>query len=186
MVATIPIGEPAEVTQGDTIRWRYKNSDYDPATWTLTYALVNANHQTQSVTCTDNGDGTHLFTLSATDSRALGSGKWHFQGKMSSDGIVELVTEGAITVKRDFSLTGQNYDARSHAEIVLDAIEAVIQNRASSDQSSMSLNGRSLSLMSHKELEEQRALYRSEVANERAAERIAQGLGSGQRVLVRM
>ena len=186
MVATIPIGEPREVVQGDTIRWRYNHADYPPGTWTLTYALVNSGHQTQSVTCTDNGDGTHLFTLSATASKALGSGTWHFQGKMASSGIVELVTECVIKIKRDFSLTGQNYDARSTAEKILDAIDAVWEGRATSDQSSMSIGGRSISLMSDSELLERRSYWLAVVENERAAERVAQGLGSGRRILVRL
>ena len=46
------------------------------------------------------------------------------------------------------NLADTNADLRSHAKIVLDSLEAVIQGRANMDQSSMSIAGRSLSRMS--------------------------------------
>ena len=61
-----------------------------------------------------------------------------------------MVDSGRTTISQNLADT--NADLRSHAKIVLDSLEAVIENRANMDQSSMSIAGRSLSRMSVDEL----------------------------------
>jgi len=185
MVAIVPIGEPKSMVQGDTVKWRVQLADYLPTAWTLTYNFVSQKHKNQSVTASDNGDGTFLVSISSTNSLKYGAGKWHYQGVVTDGTDRYLVTEGAIDVVKDFASAVNGYDARSHAEKVLEAIEAVIEGRATSDQSSMSIGGRSISLMPVEDLLVLRSRYNSEVDSERAAERIAQGMGSGRRVRVR-
>ena len=72
----------------------------------------------------------------------------------------------------------------SHAKIVLDAIEAVIENRATMDQSSMSIAGRSLSRLSIDELLTFRARYRAEYLKEVKQLRIKNKRGSGNTIKV--
>lgn len=59
-------------------------------------------------------------------------------------------------------------DVRTHARKVLDNIEAVIENRATSDQSAYTINGRSLTRMTIDELIKLRAYYK-EIVNKEAA-----------------
>ena len=183
MVATIPLEEPKSFVKGATVKWRREFGDYPPATWTLSYAFVSDKDQ-RTVTATNNGDGTHLATISAADSAKFANTTYRYQAKVTDGSEVFVVVEGTITAIENFAAV-KNHDARSHAEKTLEAIEAVIEDRATTDQSSMSLNGRSLSLMSVDELLTFRARYVSEVQQERIAERVASGLGSGQRILVR-
>ena len=182
-MVTIPLEEPKAFIKGDTVKWRRREADYDPGTWTLSYAFVSDKDQ-QTVTATNNGDGTHLVTISAAASAKFANATYRYQARVTDGSESFTVAEGTITARENFAAV-KNHDARSHAEKVLEAIEAVIEDRATTDQSSMSLNGRSLSLMDVDELLTLRARYVSEVEQERAAERVAAGLGSGRRILVR-
>ena len=78
------------------------------------------------------------------------------------------------------------YDNRSHVKKVLDALEATLENKASQDQLSYSIAGRSLSRLSPTELIQWRDRYREEYNREVQAERIAQGLGNSNKIRVRM
>jgi len=68
MSATVRLGEPDQITAGDTIQWRRSEPDYLPGDgWTLTYTLVKANRQVD-FSSADNGDGTHLINGAASTS----------------------------------------------------------------------------------------------------------------------
>ena len=82
------------------------------------------------------------------------------------------------------NLANTNADLRSHAKKVLDAIEAVIEGRATIDQSSFSLGGRSLSRMSVEELMTFRDRYKAEYMKEIKLARIRNKQGSGNTIKV--
>ena len=68
---------------------------------------------------------------------------------------------------------------------MLDAIEAVMENRASMDQSSMSIAGRSLSRMSVDDLMTFRDRYKAEYLKEIKLARIRNKQGSGNTIKVK-
>jgi hypothetical protein len=68
---------------------------------------------------------------------------------------------------------------------VLDALEAVIEGKATSDQLSYSIAGRSISKMSPAEILQWRDLYKTEYQREMDAEKISQGIESPRRIGVR-
>jgi hypothetical protein len=74
---------------------------------------------------------------------------------------------------------------RSHAKIVLDSIEAVLENRATMDQSSMSIAGRSLSRTPLPDLMELRDRYKAEYLKEIKLARIRNKQGSGNTIKVK-
>mgnify|MGYP004192860319 CR=1 FL=1 len=74
---------------------------------------------------------------------------------------------------------------RSYAKTILDAIEAVISNRATMDQQSMSIAGRSLSRMSVDELMTFRNQFKQEYLQEVKAARNKNGQASGNTIKVR-
>ena len=142
--------EPSKLVLGDFWAWRRDDlaSDYPVSAYALTYEFhLDAG-----------GGGTKKFTLTATEaddtyyieaasssttSYAIGDYIWEAYITKSSDSNRVMVDSGRTTITENLANT--NADLRSHAKIVLDAIEAVIENRASMDQSSMSIAGRSLS-----------------------------------------
>lgn len=178
--------EPAEIVAGDTAKWTKDLPQYLPADgWVLSYAIVRDGTRL-SVTGADNGDGTHLVTISAATSAGWGAGAWHWQAYVTKAATSEryTVASGALTIKANFA-TGA-VDGRSHVEKTLAALEAVIEGRASSDQLAYSIGGRSISKMSPEQLLTWRDKYKAELAAEQKAQQIAAGLGGAGTVRVRM
>lgn len=149
-MATIPTVEPSEIVSGDTVKWTKSLTDYLPATWTLVYSLVpqfvdaagDAINPT-TVTATDNGDSTHAVTISAATSDGLAAGDYLLVGRVNNGTEYYVVERRNLLVKPD--PTDTSFDARSHVKKVLDAIDAVIEGKASKDQEATSVEGRSLS-----------------------------------------
>jgi hypothetical protein len=174
MSASIPTTEPTTITRGDTVTWTISLPDYLPADgWTLKYAFVSADDQVL-VTATDNGDGTYLVTISASSSQAFEEGVYHWQGWVETGEGETLesytVSRGQVEVRERFEDQTSGYDARSFAKKTLDAIEAVLEDRATEKDLSYSIAGRSLSKMTLRELQDAReywlARYKEEVRTE--------------------
>ena len=81
--------------------------------------------------------------------------------------------------------TTGNADNRSHAKKVLDAIQAVLENRASQDQMSYSIAGRSLSRMTIDDLMRFRDRYRAEYNREIKLKRIKNKQDTGNTIKAR-
>lgn len=179
MAVTIPLVEPEIITQGDTIKWRKSLPDYLPSDgWVLTYQFAHHDEPNVSVNATNNGDQTHLVTISATASAAFRrAGTWMWQAYVTLSGERFTVARGSIVVRPDIASV-PNADTRSHARKVLDAIEAVLENRATMEQSSIAIGGQSITLLAPEELIRWRSVYAAEVQMEERAEKIRQGLGA--------
>ena len=185
MAAEIPKIEPTEITAGDTLKFTISLSDYLPADgWTLSYALVNKDNQID-ITGSDNGDGSHLISVAKATTKGWVAGTYDWQAYVDNGTERYKVREGQLEILADFA-SQSNYDARSHVKKVLDAVEAVLEGRASKDQESYTINGRSLSRTSIPDLMKLRDRYRAEYENEIRAERIARGLGHSGIIRVRM
>jgi hypothetical protein len=76
---------------------------------------------------------------------------------------------------------GAGQDPRSHARKTLDAIEAVVEGRATKDQQAYTIGGRSLQRMPIKDLMYFRGVYRAEVYAEES--RLT---GRGSKVVTRL
>tara|TARA_Y100001973_G_C5197026_1_gene334959 strand:- start:1623 stop:2213 length:591 start_codon:yes stop_codon:yes gene_type:complete len=185
-----PTQEPDELVIGDRWVWRRDDlvSDYPISSFALSYEF----HEDSG------GDGSHKFTIAATEaddsylveiassttaSLADGDFIWYAFITRSSDAQRVSVDEGRTTIVKNFANT--NADLRSHAKKVLDAIEAVIENRATVDQSSFSIAGRSLSRMSIDELLNLKNTYKAEYLKEIKDARIRNKQRSGNTIEVK-
>ena len=90
-----------------------------------------------------------------------------------------------VTCKDNIAGRSALYDNRTHAKKVLDAIEAVIEARASVDQMRIVIAGRELSKTSIPDLMKLRMAYKAEVEAEIAEAQIDAGLSSKQKILTR-
>lgn len=182
---SIPSIEPKTVVAGDTVQWTRSEPNYLPEDgWTLAYVFTSA-VEVFSVTATDNGDRTHLATISAATSAAFAPGEYRWQASVSKAAERHTVAWGATEVLADYA-SSPPADTRSTARRLLDAVEAALETRASSDQLSYSVGGVSISKMGLAEMMVARSKLRAEVAREKAAERIAQGLGHRGNIRVRL
>lgn len=111
-----------------------------------------------------------LVTLTSTASAALNPGQFGWAIRAIKDGIRDTPLLGKIVVLADPAAT--NADQRSQAQRVLDAIDAVIENRASATDLKVTFaDGRSIERLSHSELLAMRKDYAARVARENASSR---------------
>ena len=95
-----------------------------------------------------------------------------------------LVWSGRIKVLADLE-SASTHDGRTHVKKVLDAIEAVLENRASKEVLDSDIEGVQLRRIPHAELLEMREKYLSYYRQELAAESIKAGRQTGRMVLAR-
>jgi hypothetical protein len=136
-----------------------------------------------SATVTESGTD-YTFTLdnSSTASYTAGDYVWFLKVLQTSDSETLVIDSGKITVKDNyFATTG---DTRSHAKVMLDKIESILENRADADVSSYSIAGRSLNKLTVEELLRWRDYYRAEYKQEVAKFRTGNNEGSGRVVKV--
>lgn len=176
--------EPQTIIAGDTAQWEISVADY-PATdgWTLVYTLIN---KTSKITFNATAQGAdYLVNLLPSTTAGYGAGAYSFQAAVEKTGARHTVRTGDITIKPSFA--GQTtYDARSHARKVLDAIEAVIENRATKDQAEYAIGDRSLKRIPHADLYKLRSQYKALVAQEEMLDNRESGRPSRRRSLIRM
>lgn len=185
MTSSIPTIEPDSFVIGSTVKWTKHLDSYAPGDgWVLTYAFVASGDQ-QTLTASDNGDGSFLCELSTVESGAFSADVYHWQAYVTLSGERFSVGSGTVTAQTDFSGAVTGFDGRSHAQKVIEAIEAVLENRASESQKSYSIKDRSLESMDHAELLKFRDLYRRELVKEERAARVAAGLGHRGRIRTR-
>jgi hypothetical protein len=185
-----PQKEPSTLVLGDY--WAWKRDDLADTYPIGSYALTYEFHEDSG------GGGSHKFTLTATEandtyyieaasssttSYSVGDYIWEAYITKTADSNRVMVDSGRTTITQNLADT--NADLRSHAKKVLDSIEAVIEGRASIDQSSMSIAGRSLSRMSIDELMTFRDRYKAEYLKEIKLARIRNGQGTGNTPKVR-
>ena len=95
------------------------------------------------------------------------------------------IETGQIEILPNISAADSQVDFRSHAKKVLDALESLIEGKATSDAASYSIAGRSISKMTPEELIKWRSFYLSEYQTECDAKAIAKGLESPRRIGIR-
>ena len=171
---------PEKITAGVTLDLTVPVLAYPAPDWSLDLILRGpAGIDLPSI---DDG-ASHRFSVSAATTADWVPGRywWSLRAVMGAE--VVLIDEGQLTIVADLAQVDGAFDNRSHAEKVLAAVEAVIEGRATLDQESYTIAGRSLSRTPIAELQRLRLFYRGEVQRERAAAR-GQGL-IGRQVKVR-
>ena len=186
--ANSPTIEPERIVVGDFIQWRRTDlgTDYPNDAYTATYVARitgGGSSEIQIVGAAYNSD--YLFSASSSVSANFVAGLCHYQLEMvrNSDSERIVIDRGTFTAVVDLDVNGT--DPRSHAEIMVDKIETVLQGRADADVLSYSINGRSLSKMPPNELVEWRDYYKREFLMEKRKERIRRKIASGATIVAR-
>lgn len=173
-----PEGEPLKIVVGDFIQWKKSSlaETYPPALYSANYvARITAGGATEVQIAATETSSYYLFTVSSATSAAFVSGFYHWQLEVTqtSSGNRIVVERGEFEFVQDLDNNGA--DPRSHAEIMLDKIQSLLQGRADKDVSSYSIQGRSIAKMSIVDLLQWRDYYRKEVLKERRDNAIALG-----------
>lgn len=162
---------PFRLVAGTTLEIRRTVSGYSPLDgWTYKLYLAGPTVPEVFEGVPDVAD--FLITITATETAALLAGAYRFSERVEhTDGRVVEIGVGTILIIADLA-TAKPGDQRTHARRTLEAIEAVIEKRATSDQESYQINGRTLVHIPIKELLIFRDKYREEVRIEELAGQI--------------
>jgi hypothetical protein len=155
----IPTCEPTEIVAGDTVRWTKDLASYPPADgWVLHYRILCAafNKEISDIGASGVFDVTFAPTDTAaavadTQARLIG---WVVNGSSET----HTIFDGWVQVLANLR-TATATSARSHAEKMLAAIEAVLEGRATTDIEAYTIGGRSVTKMKADELTKWRGLY---------------------------
>lgn len=186
-VANAPTTEPEKFAIGDFVQWKREDlvDDYPTATHSATWIARLASGTNTEITVNATETSTYyLFTIPSATSSGFTQGHYHWQLEITetSSGNRIIIDSGTLDIEYDLDV---NVDPRSHAQIMVDKIESILQGKADADVSSYSINGRSLTKMSFQDLIDARDFYRKEYAKELQLERAKNGDATGATVLVR-
>ena len=181
-----PTVEPSVVYAGNRWAWvRDDLNDYGSG-YSLSYELTLEGGSTPVSLSATYSDSKYTVEVSAATTAAYTVGTYQWVALMTRDSDSERVqiASGTIEVKADPAVS--TADPRSDVKVILDAIKAVIAQRATQDQMAYTINGRTLERTPIKDLLLLRDVYQREYNSELKAERIAKGLNSGNQIRVRL
>ena len=185
---------PPTIRAGDTVSWRdvatvdALGNAITSTTWSLTYYLRNAtagNGLTQASTSYGSGWET---TISAASTAGLAAGAWYWAARATSGANAHTIGSGQLTVLAALNYAGAPaaFDGRSQARQDLDACQATIRAMVSGGAvKRYTIGSRQLEKFSLAELIELENRLKAQVAQEEAAERVANGLGDPRNLFVR-
>ena len=170
---------PAEITAGDTATWRRTLALYPAsAGWVLAYKLVSRS-AAFTVTATADGDN-FVAAVPATDTATWAAGQYQVQEYVTLGTERHTIGVTALRVLPDLAVATTGMDNRSHAQKVLDSLEAWLESKAPV-AGAMEINGRKISWYPLADLLKLRDRYRAEVAAEQRSVR-----PFGARILVQL
>ncbi len=155
--------EPTNITSGNSATWDESLSDYPASAWTLKYSIVSATNRYE-VIASANGDDHKITIDSATTTTWI-------PGIYKMIAFVEKASERVTVLEKDFEVLPNHVspvDLRSFAEKIVEAIEATILNKATKDQLSMAINGKSITRYAPEQLIVFRDRFKREAAKEKA------------------
>lgn len=138
---------PAILTAGDSWSWVESLSEYPAPTWTLKFLFRGP--QAFSVEASASG-ADHAVSVAASTTANYKHGRYEWSARVTDGSTTTTIETGLLELEPDLSNVA--VDHRSFNQRASDALEAVIENRATTDQLSFSIAGRSLSRMSWDEL----------------------------------
>jgi hypothetical protein len=153
---------PKQLVAGDLWTWTEILTSYPAPTWTLTYYLRNGD---KSISATGTPSGAnHLISVAADSTKSLTPGNYAWQARVVNGLTVKTIASGRVEIAPN--LADNVSDTRTFNQRVLEALQAVIENRASTDQLSLAIDGRSISRMNWDEILAAYDRFRLAVAGE--------------------
>ncbi|MEK9724071.1 MAG: hypothetical protein VW405_11410 [Rhodospirillaceae bacterium] len=187
--ANYPETEPEELVIGD--RWLWKRTDlpvdYPTADYALSYTAdkQGAGSTSFSITASETG-GVYVVEVASATTAGYNVGTYAWQAYITRTSDSQRVSVARGTWNVIANLSASTADPRSHVKKVLDAIEAVLESRATVDQMAYTIQGRSLSRTPIPDLLKMRDTYKAEYAAEINAERRRHGKPARNRLLARL
>lgn len=187
MTIETPIIEPSSVRAGDTVTWIKSLPLYPSTLWTLYYRLINATSKID-ITATASGSD-HLVSVLKATSAAWVAGDYAYVSWVANGTERVTVEQGKITILPDLSAVATaGYDLRTQAKKMLDAIDAALLSLSSGERLAVveaDINTRKFRY-DFTGLQNLRNIYAVQVRADDNAERALLGLGSRNKLNVRL
>lgn len=172
---SLPTNEPLALRAGDTWVWRREDlTDYPAGTWTITYYFraPTANFQ---ITAAAFGTA-HAVNVAKGTTAAYTPARYKWIACADNGTVRVTVDQGELLVQPNLAVAG-NLDDRSHARKMLEAIEALLEGRATKDQQAFTHGDVAITRIPIEQLKRIRDEYRAEVRAARRRERLRNGQG---------
>lgn len=185
---------PAIIRAGDTVQWiEPAQLDLDgaaatSAAWSFTTFLrFNATNEGATMTGTARADGGWTMAITAVTTAGFDAGVWSWQSRIGSGATVITVGSGITEVLPSLSYVSNPaaFDGRSQAEQDLEAVQAAIRAIVVKGAKQYSIGSRSYTSIDLSQLMARESQLKAIVARERAAEKVAAGLGDPRNLFVR-
>lgn len=181
---------PPQITAGDSASWLDDQTTDNlgnaiDSTWTLKYVFQQANADNITVTSVTDGSGWKTSLTKAQTVLWVPNIAVYFQAyaEKSTDRI--SIGSGSVKILPNIS-GGDTDDLRSQAQQDLDAIQAAMRAMISGGAvAEYTIGNRSLRKLPMSELLVMESRLKAEVAREKQAENIKNGLGNNRNVFVR-
>lgn len=170
---------PEFIYAGDTVKWSESaTADYSSPAYAATCVIKDgggSNHVT--LTGTASGGGWD-FVLTDEQSALFDATTHWWQIYVTKDGERYTLGQGSFEVRGNIAGGGTSYDGRSQIQKDLDAVDAEIRARATGSMTiEYSIGNRSLKKESISRLLELRSALRVDLAREKQAKRLTEGVG---------
>lgn len=153
---------PKRAIRGTTVACRLSCGLSPEEGWAL--ALTLRGPGTADIDATADGDA-FLVELPTTE---MDPGLWFWQATATNEttGAVQVPLSGEITIEPSLTDQEAGYDGRTEARKALDAINAVLADKATKDQASYTIKGRALTRYPVADLLKLRAFFVAKVRRE--------------------
>ncbi len=157
-------------------------------TWALSYFLrMNTAAEGATVVGTADGMGGWDFTVAAGTTAGFNAGNWYWTAQATSGALVLTLGSGSLQVMPSLAYTGTPaaFDGRSDAEKDLEAVQTAIRTIVAGGISQYAIGSRQATKIDLGLLMRREAYLKGIVAREKAAEKIAAGMGDPRNLFVR-
>lgn len=158
---------PSEIKAGLTFDLTMLRAAYPAPDWAFAAHLRGPS--SINLTAAPDGEG-HKFTETAANTANWAAGRYWYSIRATKGDEVREVENGEVTITANLQSAAAGYDGRTHAQICLDNIEAVLEKRATKDQQKYTINNRELWRTPLGDLLALRDHYKAEVAREQATQ----------------
>ena len=185
---------PRTFTAGDSLVWSdlaAVDGQGDPVespTWTLTYYLrTNTAAEGATVVGVADAVGGWDFTVAAATTTGFDAGTWSWTAQATSGALVLTLGCGSLTVLPSLAYTGTPtaFDGRSQSQKDLEAVQTAIRTIIAGGVTQYAIGNRQATKLDLGMLIKREKDLKGIVARERAAEKIAAGMGDPRNLFVR-
>ena len=171
---------PEYIYAGDTVKWSEESTNgRTSADWSMVAVLKDgAGHDNVTVNGVANASGGWDFSIADETTAEWTVGTHYWQIYVTKSGDRFTVASGEMLVRAAVSHGGNTFDGRTQAQKDLDAVKAAIRDRIAGDATvEYTIGNRSLKKEALASLITLRQQLEADVAREKQAKRLSDGVG---------